>query len=69
MGAFNALGVADGEQLEHKMLSNAIETAQEKTGDKQLRYPSKNLLEYDQVMNEQERSFTEREEGFSTARA
>ena len=28
MGAFNALGVADGEQLEHKMLSNAIETAQ-----------------------------------------
>ena len=39
MGAFNALGVADGEQLEHKMLSNAIETAQKKTGDKQLRYP------------------------------
>ena len=30
MGAFNALGVADGEQLEHKMLSNAIETAQKK---------------------------------------
>ena len=28
-----------GNRLEHKMLSNAIETAPEKTGDKQLRYP------------------------------
>ena len=52
MGAFNALGVADGEQLEHKMLSNAIETAQNKleTNNFGIR---KNLLEYDQVMNEQ----------------
>ena len=52
MGAFNALGVADGEQLEHKMLSNAIETAQKKleTDNFGIR---KNLLEYDQVMNEQ----------------
>ena len=49
MGAFNALGVADGEQLEHKMLSNAIETAQKKL-ETNIR---KNLLEYDQVMNEQ----------------
>ena len=49
---FNALGVADGEQLEHKMLSNAIETAQKKleTNNFGIR---KNLLEYDQVMNEQ----------------
>ena len=52
MGAFNALGVADGEQLEHKMLSNAIETAQKKleTNNFGIR---KNMLEYDQVMNEQ----------------
>ena len=52
MGAFNALGVADGEQLEHKMLSNAIETAQKKleTNNFGIR---KNLLAYDQVMNEQ----------------
>lgn len=52
MGAFNALGVADGEQLEYKMLSNAIETAQKKleTNNFGIR---KNLLEYDQVMNEQ----------------
>ena len=48
MGAFNALGVADGEQLEHKMLSNAIETAQKNNFGIR-----KNLLEYDQVMNEQ----------------
>ena len=55
MGAFNALGVADGEQLEHKMLSNAIETAQKKleTNNFGIR---KNLLEYDQVMNEQRES-------------
>ncbi len=52
MGAFNALGVADGEQLEHKMLSNAIETAQKKleTNNFGIR---KNMLEYDHVMNEQ----------------
>ncbi len=52
MGAFNALGVADGEQLEHKMLSNAIETAQKKL-ETNIFFIRKNLLEYDQVMNEQ----------------
>ena len=52
MGAFNALGVADGEQLEHKMLSNAIETAQKKLESNNFGI-RKNLLEYDQVMNEQ----------------
>ena len=30
MNVFNALGVEDGEQIEHKMLSSAIEKAQEK---------------------------------------
>ena len=52
MGAFNALGVADGEQLEHKMLSNAIETAQKKLETNNLGI-RKNLLECDQVMTEQ----------------
>ena len=33
MGVFNALGVEEGEQIEHKMLSNAIESAQKKLGD------------------------------------
>ena len=52
MGVFNTLGVADGEQIEHKMLSGAIEKAQKKieTNNFGIR---KNLLEYDQVMNEQ----------------
>ncbi len=52
MGVFNALGVADGEQIEHKMLSNAIETAQKKIENNNFGI-RKNLLEYDQVMNEQ----------------
>ncbi len=52
MGIFNALGVEDGEQIEHKMLSGAIEKAQEKIENNNFGI-RKNLLEYDQVMNEQ----------------
>ncbi|MCP1101440.1 preprotein translocase subunit SecA [Aequitasia blattaphilus] len=52
MGIFNTLGVEDGEQIEHKMLSNAIEKAQEKIESNNFGI-RKNLLEYDQVMNEQ----------------
>ena len=52
MGVFNTLGVQDGEQIEHKMLSNAIEKAQEKIEGNHFG-TRKNLLEYDQVMNEQ----------------
>lgn len=52
MSMFNALGIQEGEQIEHKMLSNAIEKAQKKveTNNFGIR---KNLLEYDQVNNEQ----------------
>ena len=52
MSMFNALGVPENEQIEHKMLTNAIEKAQSKieTNNFGIR---KNLLEYDQVMNEQ----------------
>jgi len=52
MGIFNTLGVEDGEQIEHKMLSSAIEKAQKKieTNNYGIRL---HLLEYDQVMNEQ----------------
>ena len=52
MAMFNALGVPENEQIEHKMLTNAIEKAQSKieTNNFGIR---KNLLEYDQVMNEQ----------------
>ena len=42
----------DGEQIEHKMLSNAIEKAQKKIEANNFGI-RKNLLEYDQVMNEQ----------------
>ena len=52
MSVFNALGVEDGEQIEHKMLSGAIEKAQEKIENNNFGI-RKNLLEYDQVMNEQ----------------
>ena len=52
LGVFNALGVADGEQIEHKMLSGAIEKAQKKIESNNFGI-RKNLLEYDQVMNEQ----------------
>ena len=52
MGIFNTLGVEDGEQIQHKMLSNAIEKAQKKIESNHFGV-RKNLLEYDQVMNEQ----------------
>ena len=52
MGMFNALGVPENEQIEHKMLSDAIEKAQKKIESNNFGI-RKNLLEYDQVMNEQ----------------
>ena len=52
MNVFNALGVPENEQIEHKMLSKAIERAQERIESNNFGI-RKNLLEYDQVMNEQ----------------
>ena len=49
---FEALGVPEGEQIEHKMLSSAIEKAQEKIEGNNFSI-RKNLLEYDQVNNDQ----------------
>ena len=49
---FNTLGVPEGEQIEHKMLSSAIEKAQKKIEGNNFGV-RKNLLEYDQVMNDQ----------------
>ena len=49
---FNALGVPEGEQIEHKMLSSSIEKAQKKIESNNFGI-RKNLLEYDQVMNDQ----------------
>ena len=52
MEIFNKLGVEDGEQIEHKMLSGAIEKAQQRIESDHFG-TRKRLLEYDQVMNEQ----------------
>ena len=52
MSVFNALGVPEGEQIQHKMLTSGIEKAQQR-----IEYNNfgirKNLLEYDQVNNDQ----------------
>ncbi len=49
---FEALGVPEGQEISHKSLSKAVENAQKKieTNNFGIR---KNLLDYDQVMNEQ----------------
>ena len=52
MTMFNALGVPDGEQIQHKMLSGAIEKAQAKIEFNNFGI-RKSLLEYDQVNNDQ----------------
>ena len=52
MGIFNSLGIPEGEQIEHKMLTNAIEKAQKRIENNNYGI-RKNLLEYDQVNNEQ----------------
>ena len=49
---FNALGIPEGQEIEHKMLSKAIENAQKKIEGNNFGI-RKNLLEYDQVNNEQ----------------
>ena len=52
MNVFRSLGVAENEQIEHKMLSSAIEKAQKKIESNNFGI-RRNLLEYDQVNNEQ----------------
>ena len=52
MNMFNSLGMPEGEQIQHKMLSKAIERAQKKIEGNNYGI-RKNLLEYDQINNEQ----------------
>ncbi len=52
MKVFNSLGFPEGEEIHHKMLSNAIERAQKKIEGNNFGI-RKNLLEYDRVNNEQ----------------
>ena len=49
---FNAIGVPEGQEIEHKSLTNAIENAQKKIENNNFGI-RKNLLEYDRVMSEQ----------------
>ncbi len=52
IGMFNALGIPEGQEIEHSALTKAIETAQKKIENNNFGI-RKSLLEYDQVMNEQ----------------
>ncbi|MCQ2500546.1 MAG: preprotein translocase subunit SecA [Lachnospiraceae bacterium] len=52
MNVFKSLGVAENEQIEHKMLTSAIEKAQMKIESNNYAI-RKNLLDYDGVNNEQ----------------
>ena len=52
IGMFNALGIPENQEIEHKSLTKAIESAQKKIENNNFGI-RKNLLEYDQVMNEQ----------------
>ena len=52
MSVFTALGVPEDEQIQHKMLTSAIEKAQQKIEANNFGI-RKNLLEYDQVNNDQ----------------
>ncbi len=49
---FNTLGIPENQEIEHKTLTNAIQSAQKKIEGNNFGI-RKNLLEYDQVMNEQ----------------
>lgn len=52
IGIFNALGVPEGQEIEHGALTSAIESAQKKIENNNFGI-RKNLLEYDRVMSEQ----------------
>ncbi len=52
IGMFNALGVPEGQEIEHRALTSAIESAQKKIEMNNFGI-RKNLLEYDRVMSEQ----------------
>ncbi len=51
-GFMNRLGMAEGEPIEHRMISRAIENAQSKVEDHNFQI-RKQLLEFDDVMNQQ----------------
>ncbi len=52
IGMFNAMGIPEGQEIEHKALTSAIQSAQKKIENNNFGI-RKNLLEYDRVMSEQ----------------
>ncbi|MCR5250646.1 MAG: preprotein translocase subunit SecA [Lachnospiraceae bacterium] len=52
IATFNAMGIAENQRIEHQLLSNAIEKAQKRIENNNFSR-RKNVLQYDQVMNEQ----------------
>ncbi|MCR4687043.1 MAG: preprotein translocase subunit SecA [Lachnospiraceae bacterium] len=52
MSVFNSMGISEDQEIAHKMLSSAIENAQKRIENNNFGI-RKNLLEYDQVMNDQ----------------
>ena len=52
IGIYNALGIPEGEEIQHKTITNTIEKAQKKIENNNFSI-RRNLLEYDQVNNEQ----------------
>jgi len=58
-GWMDRLGVEDGEAIEHKLVTRAIENAQKKVEARNFDI-RKHLLEYDDVMNKQRKAFYER---------
>lgn len=52
VAVFNAAGIGEDDRIEHKLLTGAIEKAQKKIENNNYGI-RKNLLEYDQVMNDQ----------------
>ena len=52
LSIFNSLGIPDGEQIQHKMLTDAIQKAQQRIESNNYGI-RKNLLEYDEVNNDQ----------------
>ena len=52
INTFNAMGIPENQRIEHNLLSNAIERAQKRIENNNFSR-RKNVLQYDQVMNEQ----------------
>lgn len=52
MSVFNSMGIPEDQEIEHNMLNKAIESAQKRIENNNYGI-RKNLLEYDQVMNDQ----------------